>query len=308
MTNNPSKLEIFPNELLLEIFDYFELRDLYYSFSNLNIRFNKLLRSVKNFSIIFEHNDPLMISLFARQIIRLVVVTWNDINLKRFQNLRSLTLYQATGAQMRQIRYEFIPNLEYLSISSKFNSSSLIQLVNDIFSNKFPSLHHICFRRFIESYDCSWSFSSNLKSVCIIYCEPIIISLILASYPHLLYLQIELSSNNQRMDFSPVSFDNHPLKRLLFFDSYTACISDHMDTILTYMPNIEWLCLEFSCKIPLVDLMSTIANRLTYLRQFYCQITVSSIIDLDRIRQIHPYFNRIQWEQDTNASLIIISK
>ncbi|CAF1249789.1 unnamed protein product [Rotaria sp. Silwood1] len=305
MTNNAFKLEMLPNELLLEIFGYFELRDLYYGFSDLNIRFNKLLRSLKNFSIIFEHNDQLTISLFARQIIRVVVMPWTDIDLKRFPNLCSLTLKQATDAQIRQIRYEYLSNLKYLTIASKFISSLLIQLVNDIFSNKFPSLHHVCFRRFIEPSICFWSLVPNLRSVCIIYCEIAIISLILASCPHLLYLQIELLPNNGSIHFSAASLDNHPLKTLILLDSYATPISAHIDQLLSYMPNIEQLDFEFDCRIPLVNLMSNIANRLTRLRQFYCQITVSSIDGLDRIRQIHPCFNSIQWKQDVNNSLII---
>ncbi|CAF1477070.1 unnamed protein product [Rotaria sordida] len=295
-----------PNELLLEIFGYINLHDLYYGFLDLNIRLNKLLRSLKKFSIIFEHNDRLMISLFARQIIRLVVMTWTDIDLKRFPNLCSLTLKQATDAQMRQIRYEYLSNLKYLTIASKFNSSSLIHLINGIFSNRFPSLHYVCFRRFIEPFICSWSLAPNLKTVCIIYCEIAIISLILASCPHLLYLQIELSPNNNgSIHFSEVSLDNHPLKRFILLDSYAIPISAHIDQLLSYMPNIERLYFEFDCTISLVNLMSNIANRLTHLRQFHCQITVSSIDGLDRIRRIHSCFNRIQWEQDMNGSLII---
>ncbi|CAF3721985.1 unnamed protein product [Rotaria sp. Silwood1] len=99
MTNNAFKLEMLPNELLLEIFGYFELRDLYYGFSDLNIRFNKLLRSLKNFSIIFEHNDQLTISLFARQIIRVVVMPWTDIDLKRFPNLSTMYMAQMAIAE-----------------------------------------------------------------------------------------------------------------------------------------------------------------------------------------------------------------
>ena len=296
MTSNPSKLEMFPNELLLGIFGYFEFRDLYDSFSNLNFRFNQLLRSMKNFSIILEYNNPLVVSLFSRRIIRLIVVEWTDIDLKRFPNLRSLTLIQATDAQMRQIQYEVTPNLEYLSISSKFNSLPLIQLINKIFSNEFPLLRHIHFHRFVELHNCSWSFSPTIKSISIIHCEIAMIAHLLASCPRLSYLQIELSYDHQHINFPAISFANHPLKQFILIDSYGTSISNHMNTLLFCMPNVERLYLQFDCKIPLVHLMSTIASGLTHLRQFHCEITVPSMIDLDIVRQIHPCFNRIKEE------------
>ncbi len=56
MNNNISRLEFLPNETFIEIFQYFDSKELFQAFDNLNIRFNRLIRSIDY--LIFKLYDP----------------------------------------------------------------------------------------------------------------------------------------------------------------------------------------------------------------------------------------------------------
>jgi len=82
-----SRLENFPAELFLSIFDYFWAHELFYSFANLNSRideiiFNSQLHiSSENQNIIYSPHRVLSL-----------ILTTSPISLQEFTNLRSLTL------------------------------------------------------------------------------------------------------------------------------------------------------------------------------------------------------------------------
>ncbi|CAF5162520.1 unnamed protein product, partial [Rotaria magnacalcarata] len=112
------KFENLPNEILFDLFEYIDIRDLYNGFWGLNERINYIIGHLRNLSLNLERYEVGLISLFAKQINRLIVNTWQDIDLSQFPRLKSLILHQITGNQLRQIRSEYMPNLVYLSTSS----------------------------------------------------------------------------------------------------------------------------------------------------------------------------------------------
>ncbi|CAF5225755.1 unnamed protein product, partial [Rotaria magnacalcarata] len=112
------KFENLPNEILFDLFEYINIRDLYNGFWGLNERINYIIGHLRNLSFNLERYEAGLISLFAKQINRLIVNTWQDIDLNQFPRLKSLILHQITGNQLRQIRSEYMPNLVYLSTSS----------------------------------------------------------------------------------------------------------------------------------------------------------------------------------------------
>jgi hypothetical protein len=69
--NQSSHLEIFPDELFLELFSYISPRDLYYSWNGLNRRINGILRSVRiSFDLIDNIDENYRIlKYFSRQIV-----------------------------------------------------------------------------------------------------------------------------------------------------------------------------------------------------------------------------------------------
>ncbi|CAF5165164.1 unnamed protein product, partial [Rotaria sp. Silwood1] len=95
MDDIPSQLEILPNEILIHIFQYFDARDLFQTFYNLNFRFNRLLQSLKYLSLTmlkYNSNEIHDYNIFAPYIYTLVIDYAVDIDLNQFVNLHRLIL------------------------------------------------------------------------------------------------------------------------------------------------------------------------------------------------------------------------
>ncbi len=77
-------LESLPDEIIMDVFEYFEIHDLYQSFYGLNTRLNSILRSRKNFSLTCsspdEIDDPYFFDLFTNHIIKLIIDHSNYID------------------------------------------------------------------------------------------------------------------------------------------------------------------------------------------------------------------------------------
>ena len=57
--NQTSQIEIFPDELFLELFSYIHPKDLFYSWNGLNRRINAILRSVSISLDFIENTDEI---------------------------------------------------------------------------------------------------------------------------------------------------------------------------------------------------------------------------------------------------------
>jgi hypothetical protein len=271
-----------------------DTRDLYRGFWGLNIRFNNILRSLKNLSLTIEQNDPSLIAIFASRIIRLEVNTWHEIDLSRFYNLKSLKLHRTTRNQVLKIRPDVLPNLVYLSLSVAFDFWSSTQLAQNVFSNCFPSLRYADLGRVDIPYTHSWSLSPHLHSVCVCSSDPIIVPLTLAACPCLRSLQVQIFGDNHRIDLPSLRL-NHPLKRFTFADSYGVLSLNDINLILAYVPNVE--CIDLTLfEMSFTRLAHTLIQRLHRLHRFDCYINESPDPNecIDDIRAIHPCFDRIQ--------------
>jgi hypothetical protein len=283
------KFEDLPNELLIEIFEYIDIRDLFNGFLNLNKRINDLLRILRNLSYNIERSNPILISLFANQITRVIINTWQDIDLHQFPYLHSLILHQSTINQLKQIRSEFMPHLVYLSISSLSGCS----LAEQIFSNAMPSIRHVDLGR-VDVH--SWSQSPFLSSVSIHSTDPTVIPYILLSSPNLIYLHVHFLTDTAAIFNNPPSVSNHPLRQFILSDPYHKLSFNHVHRLLVLIPNVRKIQLNFLCKIPFIRFAQRLVNRLQYLKQFDCKIDDASFdqsTTIETIRQIHPCFQRI---------------
>ena len=293
LNNMSSLLEDLPNELFLDIFQYIDTRDLYQGFWGLNIRFNNILQSLNNLSLVIEKNDSSLITIFASQIVRLEINTWHEIDLKQFINLKSLKLCHTTRNHVNKIRPNILPNLVYLSISLSFDFWSSTQLAQDVFSNGFPFLRHADLGRVDIPYTFSWSLSPNLYSVSVCSRDPIIVPLILAACPCLHNLQVQIFGESHRIDLPSLRL-NHPLKQFILTDSYGILSLDDINYILTYVPNIHTIQLTLF-EISFTRLAHILINCLQKLNRFDCYINESTDFDdINSIRDIHSCFNRIQ--------------
>jgi hypothetical protein len=290
-------LEDLPNELLLDVFEYISLRDLYYSFCSLNRRFNHLVWSLNNLFIIIYKNEQLLFEIFAHKITHLVVHNvYDTIELKQFPNLRSLTIHCVNDNQLKQIRHEFMPNLVYLVISLSFITPSSTELTENIFSNRLPSLQYVDLGQIQAPFNSKWSVSPSLRSISIYCSEPIVIHEILISSPNLKRLQVKLGKPKQYITL-PIIPLNHCLKHFILLDDYSILSLETINNILLYIPNVKQFVFQGICHGPFVNFAQILSNRLKYLSQFDCYIRQSpnnyENNDLETIREIHSCFNRI---------------
>jgi len=145
MTTNPFRLEFLPNEILIHIFEYFDARDLFRSFYNLNIRLNKLLQSINNLSLTLlkcNSNEINNYQIFASYIYTLKIDYAINIDLNYFTNIHRLILISPTSNQLKQVVFNPLPYLEHLTIGYEhfLYSYYIPDLCEKIFSNKFPHL------------------------------------------------------------------------------------------------------------------------------------------------------------------------
>lgn len=145
MSNTFPLLETLPNEILMNIFQYFDARDLFRAFYNLNNRFNEILQSLHYLSLTlikFDSNEMNDFNIFAPYIYNLVIDHAVNIDLSPFKNLHRLTLLSPTSNQLKQVVSTSLSCLEYLSIGYEhfLFSYYIPDLCIKIFSNGFPCL------------------------------------------------------------------------------------------------------------------------------------------------------------------------
>ncbi|CAF2935787.1 unnamed protein product [Rotaria sp. Silwood2] len=138
------------------------------------------------------------------------------------------------------------------------------------------------------------------------------IPVILAACPNLYHLQVHVSYNGNDLVTSSSPL-NHRLRRLTLWSDYTELAFNHIDNLLTYTPNIEYLYLQTIYPKSFIDLAHGLINRLHYLSQFVCYIKEMLTRD-DRIHnvtilhQIHRCFNRIRSIEENDEFRILATK
>ncbi|CAF2738153.1 unnamed protein product [Rotaria sp. Silwood2] len=291
-----TQLEHLPNELFIGIFEHLDARDLYYGFWGLNKRFNHILQSLENLSLTIKNDESQLISMCASQIKRLIVDTSLNVDFTQFPCLHSLILLDLTENQLRQILSELMPHLVYISISPDNKSYFLSQLIQRIFSQTLSSLRHVnlgCVR-----YPVFHSFQSYiLQSITVNCTSSIMVPYILLASPNLSNLRVHFEENNRNIFYKNPTVPVHPLKYFILSDPYGLLCFKHVDTFLTYMPNLKRIKLNFNCDVSFIQLAKTLATRVTCLNRFDCHIdntSVEGVTTIDEIQQIHPCFVRIK--------------
>ena len=153
MSDNPSRLELLPNELLIDIFEYFHPQDLFRVFYNLNIRFNILLQSLHHLSLTVSTNNCVE-DEFIPYIRTLIVNRAIDIDLNRFNQIRSLILRYPTDKLLAQLNGNILPHLEHLCVNHMHISvlNLIPDLCDKIFSNNFPKLKSCYLLEMVYNY------------------------------------------------------------------------------------------------------------------------------------------------------------
>ena len=294
-----NKFENLPNEILLNIFQYLNLRDLFHGFWLLNQRINQLIRSMKNFSFKIEDNQTELLSLFAHQISRLTLNTSDDIDFNQFHSLHSLILEKLTPNQYKQIRSKSLSYLSFAPILSDYNS--IPELTQQIFSNGFPTISHVNLGCIYIPYHFSWSQSPSLVSISTHCAEALIIPYILHSCPNLLTLKVYFIRNDIGLCHKRIPITNHSLQEFHLIDFSQELSFDDIDMCLSSMSEVKRMNLEFLCNISLKNLLQCILNRVKDLERFNCHIQMigKNTITMENIREMHPCFQNIQYVEDS---------
>lgn len=292
---NKTTIEHFPNELLLDLFEYIDIRDLFGGFWNLNTRFNHLLRSSHKLTLNLERNDQNLIDLFSNQITQLILNTWENVDLTQFTNVQSLIMHQITCDQLQQLRSEVMPKLVHLS-TSLVEVAPMSQLAQRLFSNGFPTIRSLDLSLVEIPHLRTWHQSLALRTVIVQSNNPTLVPYILTAAPNLQYLKVQFLSSTIPIFYHSPTVIHHSLKHLVLLDPYHTLSFNHIHTLLSFVPNVRKIYLNFLCRIPFLRFARSLVNRLRDLVQFDCNIDDAStdkLTDLDTIRQIHPCFHKI---------------
>jgi hypothetical protein len=122
MNNQICRLEQFPNEILIDLFQYFNARDLFQIFYNINSHLNLLIKSFRHLNLIFHmqffiDNQIDTNHLFPFYVHTLIVGRAININLNQFSNIHCLKLECPLKRVLIQLNSNRLPHLTHLSIS-----------------------------------------------------------------------------------------------------------------------------------------------------------------------------------------------
>ncbi len=290
----PSMFELFPDEIIIDIFEYFDIRDLYQSFYGLNSRLNGILRSRKNLSLTFsapDEMDDLFLDLFTIHIVKLIVDHSSYIDFQSFFYLRSLILNSPSIDQLEQIclcKFPYLIHLEFGIMSNRLSHRAL----NDFLHCKqYPSLQTCIFHYetnpvSLNRYKQIWSNASTLRTL---WFNSIDLSLCLDNG----------IINRKKIFVIDVRHLN--LKRLDICCVSTGPSIIDFDYFLQQTPNLErfkiasneiYYSYEF-----LQELASILQRRLLNLHRFDCELLcVMTMEEVEHITQLHSCFNRIQYQ------------
>lgn len=291
-----STLEQLPNEILLELFEYVDARDVFHGFLDLNTRFNRLIHASYRLILKLERNEPVPAAQLSARVVRLIVDTDADVNFQWYPFVQSLTFKQMTAVQLQHVRWELLPNLVCLSTSSTTDLPWMSKLAQRLFSNKLPTIRRLDLGLVHVPRLRIWRQSPSLHSVTVQCVDPTLVPFILTAAPNLSYLHAHFLNNTIPIFQHVAPLPNHPLKRFVLSDPYHRLSFNHVHTFLTLTPNVRRIQLNFLCRIPFVRFAQSLLNRLRDLERFDCHIDDASAdkrTDVQTIRELHPCFRRI---------------
>ncbi|CAF1627485.1 unnamed protein product [Rotaria sp. Silwood1] len=298
MNNRSFQFEFLPNEILIILFEYFDIRDLYRSFFNINTRLNNLLLSLKHLSLTISNSnqtlneyDKILISYINKLIIQNKI----DIDFTCFTHIHSLILVHPTFEQIKQLNKNILTCLKYLAIRNMYllSSNDLPAIFDKIFSNDLSHLQY-CYlsnmttiRRTRE-----WIQMTSLRFLEVGHINLFDYKYILSLCPNLYSFKFIISTETE----IPSDIKSHlNIKRLtLKNDFFAHSWNDHViKSYLSCVPNLEQLCMYrhiFSstvknCLLNYDWCASLISSYLPSLHRFsfYLHLIELNYVDIDNI-------------------------
>lgn len=305
-----SRFELMSDEIIMKIFEYIPLIDLFNAFVNLNFRLNFLLRHIRLGIFIHQNDDKNKLLLdalyyFSKQIIFIHIDHYPLLNLKCFPNLRSLIVYLPTKIQLLSINSHSMPHLSrlWLGIINKNDQKIIFNILfgnEQFFKLTFCNLFEI---NFIDNLY-PFKLFKNLRILSITTCSMKDFIILLSLLPNLYQLEIGISnvlptsSNN----FINYYHENLRILKIEFFEKVSQL--DILHSLVSFVPCIQrcTLCLVNLIKIrDYAYLQNILIENLAELREFicsidyYCQFSSNRMIPIfDQLRIKLPFFQTMR--------------
>ena len=200
--------EDLPNELLIEIFQSIDARNLFESFSNLNRRFNALLRSLNKLIFIIRPGQEQHENIDHAQIETLIVHSNANLKLSSYPRLRHLILIDSKDKQISEAMKD-ARSVEKIALISPRCFYTTLNFHEMIFSNGFPRLKscHLTsvYLPSMEIRQVSWKQSPSIRSLKISSRDPSIHLAVLSACPNLRYFDLTI----RQLDHPLVEIDTH---------------------------------------------------------------------------------------------------
>ncbi len=247
MVNKSFQLESLPNEILVDIFEYFDAQDLFRAFYHLNHRLNNLLQSLHYLSLTllkFDSNQMNNYQIFAPYIYTLKIDYAVNIDLRYFTNIHRIILLSPTSNQLKELVINDLPYLEHLSIGYEhfLFSSYLSDLCEKIFSQNFPRLTscYLFEPRILEIIpDLTQSISIRILKMDNI--DVFIYKDLLSLCPNLYFFEFTIL-NQQEEEFCSINPHLNLKRMIIKFQNLAQIYSDcRMISYLTCVPCLEQL-------------------------------------------------------------------
>ncbi|CAF0865072.1 unnamed protein product [Adineta ricciae] len=311
--NVKRRLEELPNEIFHDLFEYFDIYELYKIFSKLNSRFDGLLKNFPHLQLILHSSDDFdhPVHRYLLLSVKTLVINHskdfcNSSVLQSLSHVRCLILCQPTRQQWNAIIPEDFPHLERLYLINSRFAYRTEQLCQLIFSNSFPSLHSCSLPHISYESRNLWTGSNRLRSLQVSIWDIRVYIQILCTCPNLSHLKISLGGAAQTDDFlfDSNALSHSALQNLVFCHS-KPITCQFMDSLLSCTPNLEHFSFRVDHRRPshvsVNDLARILQCRIPKLRSIRLDMAIPHhLAYTDEMQTKHQLFRslKVQMEVD----------
>ncbi|CAF1429987.1 unnamed protein product [Rotaria sordida] len=303
-----SRLEIFPDELFLNLFSYIPPTDLYHIWHGLNRRFCAILRSVRISFDLNENTDEntRALNYFSKQIVFIHLrILYKSLDFKQYPNLCSLIIdTKLTKKQLDSIQPINLPCLKRLTFS-KWSKDE--EILNEIIFNRYSSnkqnfsslkVYHL---PFIPSYFISnTSNLSHIQTMIFDRVTPYDIDLILSLQPILRRLKVTIVRWVADETIPQISIinKNYQHKHLIHLHTTmnTCNKLDDLYPLLSHIPCLRYL--YIACDSLTINDFKQLAfellTRLPCLERFNCSFKQTYIENIEKLHCMSPLFRHMK--------------
>jgi hypothetical protein len=299
-------LELLPNELLLDIFEYLPVQDLYNTFSDLNSRLTNILNSFQGFHFEQRQSEDIDNSAFADRVTTLIVRHSDPIELSRYPNLQALKLEWPSQQQCNQTIHQ--SQLKHLYIGHALHEGDTEQLLKHVFANGFPQLRSCHLENLQQLRSVISGSATLLPTLCSIkiftvHSQDFV--RLLSLCPNLTRLSIKFFTDagidlNTFKQWLPIPHEN---LRTLIFDTVDHMSIETIDSMLTFVPNVTYLSINNPRsrrnRINIEQIARSLHRHMSKLCQFNAIIWLDDLNsnflnNIQLIQSLHPLFNQVR--------------